>query len=1046
MLSPFRIVLLFVIAAISGILVLPGLKVDLLPPEKSTELQVSFALPNSSPDVVEQQVTSLLEGTFSQLTQLKKVTSLSGYNGGTITLYFDKSVDLQFKQFEMAALIRRVYEQLPTATTYPLILKDENEYSNNAPFLVYTINAPQQAFQIKKETEAVFKKALAMSQGISNVLVSGTENLQVTIQYDNNKCQALGINTAQISSSLQAYSNTSYPGSLTTEKGEQFFLRIQPSVQNISNIENLLIVNNTGQIICLKDVANVFIEEQEPQNYFRINGKNSVNLSITAREGENKIVLAKQIKSIINNTILQLPKGYEVKLAYDDTEFLEREMKKNYQRTALSSIILLAFILLSYRSWKYLLVLFSGLIVNLALTAILAYIFGVNIHLYTIAGLAVSFGIMIDNAIVMMDYYHQYQNRKVFLALLAATLTTIAALCLVFFLPEEDRDNLGDFALIIVMALAASLLVALWFTPGLYNLLFIGGSQKQTALNQSIPNRCKRLKRRKKWQKFYYKLINLIGQYRKVFIIMVICLFGFPVFMLPTEWEGDQWYNKWYNATIGSENYQENIRPQVEKWLGGTLRMFANDVYENSGYRNPAKTKLFVNSELPYGNTVDQMNFILSNFEKYLSTVEGIDTYITNIYSGQNGSIEINFKKGYDNSVLPYQLKSRLISKSLDWGGVEWSIYGVGQGFSNASSEEIPSFRVTIKGYNYDELEKQANKLAQKLLRHKRIQKVNINERADYGEKQSKQYILQMDKTNMTLAGANQSEVVNAITQLSKPISAQQSIVLNDQYYPVMLKNNAAEKYSSYSLMNQPLVLDSSREVRLKDFGQLVLQITANSIRKEDRQYIRIVGFEYMGSWQFGNKYLEEVLKEMKQEMPVGYTASKNLWSWDWEKTKRQYSLILLLILANFFICSILFENLKEPFYIISMIPVSFIGLFLIFSLGDFYFDQGGYAAFVMLGGLVVNAAIFIVNDFNNLRKHRPNANYNKLLIKATANRSRTIFLTTISTCCGLIPFLIEGQKEVFWFSLAIGTIGGLLFSLFAVFVVLPVFLWKRRT
>jgi len=151
------------------------------------------------------------------------------------------------------------------------------------------------------------------------------------------------------------------------------------------------------------------------------------------------------------------------------------------------------------------------------------------------------------------------------------------------------------------------------------------------------------------------------------------------------------------------------------------------------------------------------------------------------------------------------------------------------------------------------------------------------------------------------------------------------------------------------------------------------------------------------------------------------------------------------LILANFFICSILFENLKEPFFIISMIPISFIGLFLVFSLGDYYFDQGGYAAFVMLGGLVSNAAIFIVNDFNNLRKKKQAFLYNRLLIKATANRGRTILLTTISTCCGLIPFLVEGQNEVFWFALAVGTIGGLLFSLFAVFVVLPVLLWKKK-
>jgi len=118
--------------------------------------------------------------------------------------------------------------------------------------------------------------------------------------------------------------------------------------------------------------------------------------------------------------------------------------------------------------------------------------------------------------------------------------------------------------------------------------------------------------------------------------------------------------------------------------------------------------------------------------------------------------------------------------------------------------------------------------------------------------------------------------------------------------------------------------------------------------------------------------------------------------------------------------------------------------LFLIFKFGNFYFDQGGYAAFIMLGGLVTNAAILIVNDFNNLKKYKPDLLHNRILVRSVLNRSRTVLFTTIANCCGLIPFLVEGQKEVFWFSLAAGTVGGLLFSLFAVFIALPAMLWKK--
>jgi multidrug efflux pump subunit AcrB len=106
----------------------------------------------------------------------------------------------------------------------------------------------------------------------------------------------------------------------------------------------------------------------------------------------------------------------------------------------------------------------------------------------------------------------------------------------------------------------------------------------------------------------------------------------------------------------------------------------------------------------------------------------------------------------------------------------------------------------------------------------------------------------------------------------------------------------------------------------------------------------------------------------------------------------------------------------------------------------DFYFDQGGYAAFVMLGGLAVNAGIFIINDLNN----RGSGLYNRNVLKSVAGKAIPILLTIMSTCFGLIPFLIEGQNEIFWFSLAIGTIGGLIFSMVGVFWVLPMLLWKK--
>jgi multidrug efflux pump subunit AcrB len=200
-----------------------------------------------------------------------------------------------------------------------------------------------------------------------------------------------------------------------------------------------------------------------------------------------------------------------------------------------------------------------------------------------------------------------------------------------------------------------------------------------------------------------------------------------------------------------------------------------------------------------------------------------------------------------------------------------------------------------------------------------------------------------------------------------------------------------------------------------------------------------MVGFDYYGSSLFGNKYLDEVLARQKPLMPAGYKAEKISWSFSWAKAKRQYGLLLLLILGIYIIGTILFESFKQPLYIVLAIPISFIGLFLNFAVFEFYFDQGGYAAFILLGGLVVNSVFFILNDFNQVKNKS-----NRAFVKVLAAKIKPITLTILSTSLGLVPFLIGGDNEIFWFALTVGTIGGLLVSFIFVTFVLPILLFQN--
>ena len=160
--------------------------------------------------------------------------------------------------------------------------------------------------------------------------------------------------------------------------------------------------------------------------------------------------------------------------SYDATEFIQNELDKIYVRTGLTILILLLFVLLITRNVRYLFLIVVSLSVNLCIAVIFFYLAGLEMQLYSLAGVTISLSLVIDNTIVMTDHIRNRHNRKAFLSILTATLTTIGALVIIFFLDEKIRLNLQDFAAVVIINLAVSLAIALFFVPAMIEKLGLG--------------------------------------------------------------------------------------------------------------------------------------------------------------------------------------------------------------------------------------------------------------------------------------------------------------------------------------------------------------------------------------------------------------------------------------------------------------------------------------------------------------------------------------------------------------------------------------------
>jgi len=179
--------------------------------------------------------------------------------------------------------------------------------------------------------------------------------------------------------------------------------------------------------------------------------------------------------------------------------------------------------------------------------------------------------------------------------------------------------------------------------------------------------------------------------------------------------------------------------------------------------------------------------------------------------------------------------------------------------------------------------------------------------------------------------------------------------------------------------------------------------------------------------------------------LPLGYTAQSESYRFSWDQGKTNYYLIFLVILIIYFICSILLESFRQPFTVISLIPFSFIGVFLTFHIFRINADEGVFAALILLCGIVVNATLYILNDFNSLRRNKPALPERVAYLKAFNGKIIPIILTKLSIIVGLIPFLLSGKDERFWFALAAGTIGGLVFSVVGLVVYQPIMLRSKK-
>lgn len=1050
--SSFTLIVAFICVALIGLALIPLLPVKLNPSRTLPGFTVQFSMPGTSSRVVEIEATSKLEAMLARIKGIKNIYSTSDNGSGSITIELDKYADIDAVRFEASTIIRQTWPQLPDGVSYPYIRMKRPDENASRPFMSFTLNAPSTPILIQQYADEHIKTRLAQIQGIYKIDLSGATPMEWVLEYDSEQLRRLGITLSDIQQAVSRYYLKEFLGTYNVESStggkEWIRLALMPETKDEGfDASRIRVKSAEGKLISLDELVTVSHMEEAPQSYYRINGLNSIYLSITAEETANQLQLSKQVKEEMEAIQKVLPAGYEIHTSYDATEFIHEELNKIYLRTGLTVLILLFFVLIITLNPRYLFLIVVSLSINIAVAVIFYYLFGLEMQLYSLAGITVSLNLVIDNTIVMTDHILHRRNLKAFMSILAATLTTMGALVIIFFLDEKIRLNLQDFAAVVIINLAVSLFVALFFVPALIEKIGLKKRKRRRTqsrfflLRASLPRRITVY-----FTRFYGWMIRKLCRWRVAVCILLILLFGLPVFMLPDKVEGEGRATEWYNKTLGSSTYKEKIKPIVDKALGGSLRLFIQKVYNGSYFTRNEEVVLYVYANLPNGSTLEQMNELIKKMEIYLSQFKEIKQFQTSVYNARRGNINIYFTKEHQNSGFPYTLKANIISKALQLGGGSWGVYGLqDQGFSNDVREGAGSFQVKMYGYNYDELYEWAEKLKAKLLTHRRIKEVIINSYFSYWKDDYQEFYFNLNRERMAQENINANILFSTIRPIYGKNMEIGSVVAENGSEKIKLSSKQSQEYDIWAMQYFPYGTDN-KQYKLSELGTMEKGQMPQQVAKENQQYRLCLQYEYIGSGEQGNKILKRDLEEFNKELPMGYTAQSERESWGWgKKDNKQYLLLLVVIAIIFFTTSILFNSLKQPLAIIFIIPVSYIGVFLTFYWFKLNFDQGGFASFVLLCGITVNASIYILNEYNAIRRRHPRMSALRAYTKAWNAKILPIFLTVVSTILGFIPFMVGTDKEAFWFPLAAGTIGGLVMSIIGIFFFLPVFVLKKR-
>ncbi len=1005
---PIMTTLCFVAVAILGLFSLSTLPIDLYPDIETNTIMVMTSYTGASAQDIEQNVTRPLENTLNAVNDLKHISSKSRENISVITLEFEYGKDIDVLTNDVRDKLDMVKSSLPDDAENPIIFKFSTDM---IPIVMLSVQADESMPGLYKILDDAVANPLARISGVGSVSISGAPKREIHIYVDPNRLEAYNLSIEAISA-LVAAENRNIPGGSFDIGSDTYALRVQGEFVSADQMADIVVGSFDGRNIYLRDVATIddSLEERAQQTYN--NGRKGAMIVIQKQSGANSVEISNKVLKMLPSLQKRLPSDVKLGVIVDTSDNIRNTIASLVETVlyALLFVIIVVFTFLG--QWRATLIITITIPISLIASFIYLAITGNSLNIVSLSALSISIGMVVDDAIVVLENVSTHIERgsdpkqaavhgtnEVAISVIASTLTLIAVFFPLTLVTGMTGVLFRQLGWMVTIMMIISTVCALSLTPMLCSQLLKAHTHHGkiykvlfTPVNRGLDA----------FDNAYGRLLALVVRHKSITILLCLSTFVGSIFLM--KGVGTEFFPTADDARLGV-NLELPIGTRVEISQEVTERLAREWKEKYPEIQTLNYTTGTASSDNTFASLRDNGPHIVS-----------MNIRLTDPGDRNRGIIEIAGLMREDLKRYP-EFKKAQVNVGGNRGG-------------SMGGQSTVDFE--IYGYDFTETDSVAQQLSRILQGIKGTADINIS-RSDY----QPEYQVDFDREKLAIYGLN---LQTAATYLRNRINGATASRFREdgEEYDIKVMYSPEHRTSIEDIENILIYNSAGRGVRIRDVGTVVERFTPPTIERKDRERIITVSTVVQGVPM--SYVVEEAQKAIDQmEIPVGINIDL---AGSYEDQQDSFGdlmmLAVLIIILVYIVMAAQFESYTYPGIIMTSLLFAFSGVFIILYITGHTLNVMSMIGAIMLIGIVVKNGIVLI-DYIQLNRER-GLSIRKSVIDAGRSRLRPVVMTTLTTILGMVPMAIgTGQGAEMWRPMGTAVIGGLTFSTILTLLFVPV-------